>query len=195
MNATPFWRPEDPLNDAEQSLLQELFAAHSKSTFRNNISSQVAVHAAVGSGSYTNGISAAILTLGELHAPLLQTIDFLNIIRSEPLMSLPEGKIPGWGNSFVKGQKDPDWLNVDELIREMDPQLYSRIEGVTNMLHKEGKTIFPNPGCYTAASAIILKMPPKISPYLFIAARLEAWSFLIAQNFQKQEGGLVPSAP
>lgn len=192
MNA--FWRPEDPLTDADQTLIQELFSAHSKSTFRNNISSQVSVHAAVGSGNYTNGIAAAIMTLGDLHAPLVQAVEFLNLIRSEPLVELPEGKINGWGNSFIKGKKDPDWLKVDELIREQDPELYNRIESVTDLLHVSGKDIYPNPGCYTAAAAIILRMPAKISPYLFIAARLDAWSFLIMQNMKiQQEGEVVPS--
>lgn len=192
MNA--FWRPEDPLTESEQTLIQELFSAHSKSTFRNNISSQVSVHAAVGSGSYANGIAAAIMTLGDLHAPLVQAVEFLNLIRSEPLTELPDGKIQGWGNSFIKGKKDPDWLKVDELVKEQDPELYDRIDSVTQLLHSAGRDIYPNPGCYTAAAAIILKMPAKISPYLFIAARMDAWSFLIMQNMKiQQEGGLVSS--
>lgn len=184
----PFWREEE-LTQAEQMLVALLYTAHQKSTFRNNISTNVAINSAVGSGGYCNGIAAAILTLGGVHAPLLQGIEFLNGIVETPLKSLPGGKVPGWGNSFIKGEKDPDWLEVDAKIKELHPQLYSRIEGVTNMLHKAGKEIYPNPGCYTAATAIILRMPAPIAPFLFVSARLEPWSYAIMQNLVKQEGG------
>ena len=133
--------------------------------------------------SYTNAIAAAILSIGNgIHAPLEFTIQLLN--EPDPVKEanriLDEGcKIPGWGNSFVKGQPDPIWNDADATIYHVAPELWRTIRGITTALHGRGKKIFPNPSTYTAATAIILRMPPKLAPSIFVMGRLAGWSKLI----------------
>jgi citrate synthase len=88
------------------------------------------------------------------------------------------GLLPGWGNSFIKGQIDPEFLRVDQTIEATAPRIHSRLREVTDQLHSRGKRIFPNPGAYTAAVALILGMPSHVAPMLFVQARLEAWTEL-----------------
>ena len=162
----PFWRDE-PLTEKEDKLLSLVLSAHDKSTERNNASTIAAVNSFMGSGSYINGIASALLTLGGLHAPLIETYEFLR----NPIV---KGRVPGWGNSFHKHVPDPLWVEVDRHIKGWNIGL--DIERVTEELHKMGKNIYPNPSCYTAATAIILGIPEEFIAWLFIEGRLSGWT-------------------
>ncbi len=167
-----FWR-EEPATEQESKLLALLFKAHEESSFRNNVSSVVLQQVAGGSGSYTNGIAAAILSLGGVHAPLE---DIHEVLTDEVLPTA--GIVPGWGNSFIKGVPDSAWAEVGAQISVMAPNLALRITSITDALYARGKLVFPNPGCYTAAVAIILGIPKQIAAYLFISARLSPWTYM-----------------
>jgi citrate synthase len=193
---TPFWRTTQ-LTDQEQELLTAVFRAHEVSVFRNNISSQTAVNAFAGSGDYIKAIAAAMMTLGVVHAPIAETIDVLETIgRLEEIVGATDSAdgivdrhlrngmlVPGWGNSFIKGRKDDLWLGVDAILAKHFPKIYGRIEAATQVLHRAGKMVFPNPSAYTAATAIALQVPSPIAPYLFLAPRLNGWSKLIQDTF------------
>ena len=173
----PFWRTE-PLSESESEILRLLSAAHDESARRENVSHVALVNTFLGSGSYANAIAAAILTLGGRHGPIEETMRMLES-HTSVVAALDNGVdllVPGWGNSFVKGRLDPLWEKTDTALRKARPDLMSRADAITDALHRRGKDVWPNPSYYTAAVAIALKMPPQIAGYLFITARLEAWT-------------------
>lgn len=173
-----FWRT-NPLSDYEADLFHALMRAHHMSAQRANISSATVVNTAVGSGNYANALAAAILTIGGKHAPLEASMRLLDsaepLYEAESMIDCGE-RIPGWGNSFVKGAKDEIWLEVDEMLEATQ---YAEIIGdITSVLHSKKKLIYPNPSIYTAACALQLQAPACIAPYFFIYGRLVAWSHL-----------------
>jgi citrate synthase len=182
-----FWR-EEPLNPDELGLIDELFKAHQKSCFRNNVSSVIFANVLMATNDFGKSVAAAILTTGVVHAPIEKTIRFLvqehpeNDVRN---LLLNNEKIPGWGGSFQKNEPDPIWYDVDRLISKLYPDLFVKLEAVTAALAQHGKLILPNPSAYTACVAIALAMPPVIAPYFFIASRLSSW----AQIAGKLAGG------
>jgi citrate synthase len=181
-----FWR-EKPLSLDDQDLLVELNAAHYKAAFRQNLSGVAIVCAAQGNGSYFSSMIAGLSTFGEKHGPIVQTYDLLQCdARMNAGTLLDEQRpIPGWGNSFVKGKPDPDWRAVDKLLYKLNPDLHNVMDDITNLLGKNGKMVFPNPSAYTAATALTLGMPRRLSPYLLAMSRLEAW----AQIFNDETKG------
>lgn len=165
------------MTEDEGRLLEAVNLAHDASTRRANISAEVFKAAAIGSGSYTHALVAAISTIGGLHAPLEQTMQFLSL--DNPVAAIDISKIPGWGSSFERGHKDPIWLEVDYILKDRFPQMYDKIDSVTNEFQRLGKNIYPNPSAYTAATCLILGVPEKIATYIFIAARLQGWTKLM----------------
>lgn len=173
----PFWRVE-PFSHSERDLLDALFLAHHKSSFRDNPSSMTAINAAHGSGQLEKAIAAAILTIGGRHGPLQATASFLSLNRPETAVStyLSIGeKVPGWGGAFQKTAPDPIWTEVNDLLPPWS-NIWAKLDAVTSELHRQGKKIYPNPSAYTAATAIVIGLPIELTPYLFIAARLSPWT-------------------
>jgi citrate synthase len=180
----PFWR-EEPFTDAERALLEALFRAHHRSAFRENPSSVTVLNAFAGSGDLSKAIAAAILTLGARHAPLESTVDFLAL--EDPAGMVPRmleagHKIPGWGGTFQKDSFDPILTEMDHLLLSW-PLIYRKLFSVTDRLQLLGKILWPNPSAYTACVALALGLPAPLAPYLFIAARLSAWTQLAASAF------------
>jgi citrate synthase len=169
-----FWRDE-PASVEEIELLNELHAAHAISSFRNNASSVAVANSAGGSGNYFQSIAAALMTLGGMHGPLIQSYDLLSGKHFDGIQ-------PGWGNSFVKGEPDPAWSKVDLLLKQNWSSVYLLIDQKTKALHEFGKDVYPNPSIYTAAVAYVLGIPREIVPLLFVRSRLEAWSDIFLKN-------------
>lgn len=175
----------EPLTEPEARLVAALYAAHSACVFRPNCSTTACQQAAGGSRSLPQSIIAALACLGEMHGPIEAAYDVLHRstecnangmkARIEFLFFEGGGKIPGWGNSFVKGRIDDAFLPVDQTLEAHFPRMHSRLREITDALHARGKNVFPNPGAYAAAVALILGMPKHLAPMLFIQARLEAW--------------------
>lgn len=166
-----------PLRSKESELLALVLEAHRLSAFRGNISTNTIKSCAIGNGNYENSIAAGLLTTGGFHAPLEQSVEILQEELSHISELISNGvKIPGWGNSFHKGEPDPYWNDVDNWFRLNEPTIYKKICGITNLLHDNNKHLFPNPSTYTAAAAIALKIPKKAAAYLFVQGRLLSWS-------------------
>ncbi len=170
-----FWKT-DQASPAEITLYRALFKAHALSAQRENASSYAVLNAYSGSGDYAQAIAAALMTLGGNHAPLAETHDFLSWQYPERFLG---GVIPGWGNSFVKGEEDEIWDEVKAILVENWPIIAHKLQAVTDALHARGKIIFPNPSAYTAACALALGCPREVLPFLFIASRLPAWSTIV----------------
>jgi citrate synthase len=172
-----FWR-EKPFSEYEDTLLDELFEAHYRSSFRENPSTMTAIQAAAGSGCLEKAIAAAILTLGNKHGPLEATAVFLSLDNPAFSAQSMTGRIPGWGGTFQKDGPDPHWKIVDQLLK---PEIKAKIDSVTAYFLELGKNLYPNPSAYTAAVAITIGLPAPLTPYLFIAARLPAWTQMAAR--------------
>lgn len=164
---------------SSESLLACLNAAHEASALRRNISHEALILATVGSGNYIQAITAAMMTLGGTHAPLIETCLLMQVDHPEEWarQAVRHGtRVPGWGNGFVKDGPDPLWAEVDQMVREEAGPYMVKVDAVTAVLHEAGKMIYPNPSCYTAVVALTLGLPPQASPYLFLAARLPKWT-------------------
>jgi len=189
MMITQAWWRTDPLNPEEMGLLNCLFEAHHYSSFRNNASSVTVANAASGSGELSKAIAAGLMTIGTKHAPLVQTYAFLN--EPDPGLRVPEflkvgWKVPGWGGTFQKDKPDPIWEDVKLTLKRLYPALSQKLESVTERLHQNGKLIYPNPSAYTASVALALALPAELAPYFFIAARLNAWSKIAADQIYRK---------
>jgi len=171
------------------NLLHELYKAHDAVALRGNLSHQALVLSAVGSGDYFKALSAALLTLGGVHAPLRETYKLIasDSATAHVARMLDMGrKVPGWGNSFVKGRPDEAWTACDALLRQEDPGLHAKITSMTAVFHEFGKKLYPNPSCYTAAVAIHYQVEADAVGELLVRGRLAAWTreFLL----RRQEG-------
>lgn len=164
-----------------------LQTAHQEATRRDNVSSVTFINAFAGSGSYTQAVAAAILTTGEVHAPVVQICDVLlggtEFVNDVYLMD--KRRVPGWGNNFVKGP-DPSLVEIFNAVGSERPDILQTIEQVTKMLHNAGKMVYPNIGNATAAVALTIGMPSVLSPHLFILCRLPAW-YELAFQYQTRE--------
>ncbi|HET9396034.1 MAG TPA: hypothetical protein VFO36_08255, partial [Nitrospiraceae bacterium] len=130
----PFWRTE-PLSEHETELYRLTLDAHAKSVLRDNISSNVVLNVAMGSGQMTNAIAAAIMSIGGVHAPLAATISALTTDASTEAWqaAIADGmRVPGWGNSFCK--VDALWTDVEAFQREHWPSLWKRTDRLTTLL-------------------------------------------------------------
>jgi citrate synthase len=169
-----WWSTNEPLTEQEARLVAALYKAHSDAVFRANCSTTACQQAAGGSRSLPQSIIAALACLGEMHGPIEAAMDVLE--RQITYFGDPVLKIPGWGNSFVKGQIDHGFLPVDQCLEANFPRIHNRLREITDALHARGKHVFPNPAAYTGCVALVLGMPRHLSPMLFIQARIEAWS-------------------
>lgn len=184
-----WWRNE-PLSSEQEKLLNAVFKAHYKSSFRPNPSSVTVAQTADSSGDLSKAIAAGLLSLGAKHAPLEQTIRFLSLDHPEKNVAwtLETGeKVPGWGGAFQKDGTDPIWHEVDEIVSETRPDLSTKLFAVTVALHEHGKQIFPNPSAYTACAAIAVGLPANLATYIFILGRLTAWTQIAAEHLSQRE--------
>lgn len=177
-----------PLSEREEELLHLVLTAHAESAFRGNISSNAVAACSAGNGTWANSIASGLLTLGGAHAPLELSYEILessNSLQCVKLMFEDGLRIPGWGNSFHKGEPDPIWENVDRWLANHRSDLYTKIEEITQFLQAAGKNIMPNPSIYTAAAAIALGIPANCAGFLFLQGRLLSWT----QVYLRLKGG------
>ena len=184
----PFWRRGDRtdptatstgFNEREHALLTALWDAHQAVALRGNASGEAFTIAYAGSGDYTKALAGALATLGGKHGPIVRTFYVLTWDGSAVDLANQAAigvTVDGWGNSILKGRDDPDFLLVRDHLENIDQKMVERIDAITGALHSRGKRIYPNPSCWTAATAITVGLPAELSPYLFIAARLPVWS-------------------
>lgn len=148
----------------------------------------------IGSGSYAAAIASAVLTTGGMHAPIAQTIGVIrtamqhisNHEDEKLVLGYTEhgARIPGWGNSFIKGAEDDLWLEFQDVLKDAFPEIYKVIRRLTSALHYAGKDIYPNPSAFTAATAIALGIPTVIAPFIFFQGRLAAWTQIVIETQQ-----------
>ena len=179
-----FWRNDKRLSWNEEVMLDKCLDAHRQATFRENLSSQVITAAFSGNGGdFLKAVASGLGTTGGLHAPIDDTFDLLDQFNPSCISYqhyvLHGDKMPGWGSAFVKGKPDPI---VEHAMLYLDtgwPDMGKKIEYLTDVLHGQGKNIYPNMACLTAATALILQMPKELAPVLFLQGRAMAWAEII----------------
>lgn len=167
-----------------------MYVFHSEIALRENASAAiVATLGAVGKDYFTS-IAGGLLSLGNLHAPLIQTHTFItrcselnykNEIRSYLGNHF---KIPGWGSSFSKGKPDPVFLAVDCMLK--GSKTHKAQERVTEYLHEEGLNLYPNASYYTVACCIESDIPIEKAAFHLVNARLPAWTELWVAHENKK---------
>jgi hypothetical protein len=158
------------LPEVEMAYVQAVFNAHQTAArINNNVSSQVARGATFASGSFRQGVMAAIGTIGGVHAPIRAAK--IALLTIKPETQLPPGaRIPGWGNSFFKGVIDPAWKEADALLP-------NGFREVLDMITKKiGKPVVPNAAAYSAIACIVAGVPDQFEDLFFMLPRIPVWA-------------------
>lgn len=177
-----FWRKE-PLTAGEEKLLLAVLQAHHASAGRNNVSSQAVGIGAIAANDYGKAIAGAIMTLGGVHGPIEAAVRLLeapDVAREVRARLGARQRVPGFGNSFHRGEMDPLWRDVATLIAVTDAG--AQLAHAQRALREAGKDLYPNPAGYTAAAAMAVGMPAAVAPFLFLSGRLEAWTEIYLNN-------------
>lgn len=74
-----WWLDNSPLSEPEARLVAALYNAHRECVFRPNCSTTACQQAAGGSRSLPQSIIAALACLGEMHGPIEEAYDFLEV--------------------------------------------------------------------------------------------------------------------
>ena len=172
-----FTRP--PLSEAErQFLLAAVWDAQAASARANTQNASNVAVCTVGQASLTltNALAAGILATGGLHAPVTLARE---LIFGSPLPdSLPEGAVPGFGNSFHRGQIDPVWQPLAKHLKDEHWSAWQMIEAWAGLLAGAGKAHHVNAAGLTAAVAYLVCWPVGLEPVLVIQPRLTVWAAL-----------------
>lgn len=153
-----------------------LVNTHIEATKRRNASTQVFNATLEMNGEdLIKSITAALMCFGGIHAPIKQTYDMLmsinssnysiNLIKNHKI----NGKIPGFGSAFVKGEPDPmlddiskACLEFEKLNTRVDFSIDSTISLLkTYLLHTKKKNFFPNLAFWHAVTCILLNLTDK----------------------------------
>jgi len=164
--------------------------AHYKCCQRENVSSFVLLNSFVSSGSSAQAITAAISCFGDKHAPVDRAFSLLTHDKYEHVVKLNIKlgvRVPGWGSQFVKGN-DPIFNDILVYLDYSFPELMRRIDRITEILIDNGKYVYPNAACMTAAVGSLLGYTEKTIHFLLIECRLRAWMETIKQY---EESGSV----
>lgn len=195
-----FWR-QKPLAAPQARALSLILNAHEQCAMRDNISTVTLRNAAIGSGSYTNAVAAALLTVGAVHAPLIQAYSFIAQFNPDEVGEFARhiemgGLVPGWGSDFAKNGPDELLKPIADCIAEFFPLIDAKIQRITDELHARSKMVWPNLACYTAAVGMAIEIPLPILPWLMIQGRLAFWTrdyvnTLVAHNAPKKKKGVL----
>lgn len=164
----------------DQVFLETVVQAHQNSALINqNASSASFLGTLYSSGSVINAIAAAVLSVGQRHAPVSEARSVYESWTKEQIEEAITTKniIPGFGNSFFRDSIDPSWSPVHEYIQIFYPRVYERINTLTEEITKarEGKKLWPNAALYTAALCSQLGFQHGTESMLFVMSRLPIW--------------------
>ena len=174
-----------------KEILEELERVHDSLAYRDNASSVTIQGCASLGKDFPSSVAAALMTIGETHAPLKQTALLLCYDQPWDMVSqtLKHGKkVPGWGSSFIKGEPDLTFSKLDLLILEHDEKLWNNMNSITKYIQGTGLNLWPNAACYTIASLLVAGKNVKYADRYFIEYRLNAWHHLYTLNYKEGPG-------
>jgi len=171
----------------EDSLRTAAEHMHRLLACRDNASSVLVKSMAQLGRPLPESIAAAILTLGNAHAPITQACRLWNKPHEDfkqeiAILVRNNQKIPGWGGSFAaEGEPDPVLSTFDD---EFPPSLlYKRNEMTAAVQEVTGKAIHPNAALYTAMFADVLALTPEQAPELALCGRLPVLCWAWRENY------------
>lgn len=160
---------------------------HSKATNRPNASTQFLLGAyQMNNNNVIQSCISALGTMGGLHAPVQSCCHLLyakEFAESCKRMIAAKMRVPGYGNSFIKGGPDPVWEDTDEELRTIAPDMHRKIHDGKDILINSGKSVHPNAAIYTAAYAVLASIPPTVAPILVLEFRSSAWRQLLTNTY------------
>jgi len=170
-------------------LHEELLRVHAVLATRENLSSEMISCAAKVEKDFGSACIMAIASLGGLHAPVEQAMNLLlnpNAIRIAEVLLQDGSKVPGWGSSFIKGEKDPVFDTLDYML--YNPGIHTKYSTLWHLItditdHLRSKDIYPNAACYTAACCILNEIPPCVAVKTLIQGRIDSWSDIYINNY------------
>tara|TARA_R110001592_G_scaffold158191_2_gene389288 strand:+ start:12164 stop:12688 length:525 start_codon:yes stop_codon:yes gene_type:complete len=169
-------------------ILKELELVHQIIAKRFNASTTTIIQSAMLGKDFFSSVPAALLTLGNIHAPLSQTNKLLSSPNpiTEAYSLLSKGyKVPGWGSSFVKGEPDPVFDRIKSLLKEKYPDKIEIVDEISKMLN-----LFPNASCYTVLSHWHIKKDLvdtrsiRAAEFL-ITSRMPVWTDLYIEHYKQ----------
>ena len=175
-------------------LIGLLIRAHESAARNNkgNLSSVVATTAYIGSLNYLQGISAGILSLGGVHAPIEKCRKLLKKLQTMSPMGFElhilgyiqnKKKVPGFGHSFYKEGIDPAfaaaynrYLDLVQAYgsRNLIGEMNRHLEDAFQRCEKKFK-IHPNAALITAAISEFLDLDPGSEMVIALRGRITAW--------------------
>jgi len=187
--------------EQHDALITSLWKTHKEAALRENSSKHILNVAWDSNGKdYKSSIIAAMCALGGKHAPIQMTYSFISdfvflpnerknsfigMLLSDKDGAL-EGRIPGFGSSMVKGERDPLLNDIAKALHDISHEYEQLAEDISNRIYgAKGERLYPNLAFYTAASMIETKTPPSLCEYVMIGARIEAWTEYLFQKYGK----------
>ena len=166
-------------------IYNELVSVHELIAQRPNFSSMMIANMAMVEKDFLSSVASSILTLGGVHAPIIQTMDLYDdpnpVFRAETLL-LNNRRIPGSGSSFVQGEPDPVFHKLDEMISDSElPRWSIVIKDITSLL--EPKALYPNAATYTAVVCLMNNIPKDIAIGTVLSSRLGQWEQIYLENY------------
>lgn len=167
-------------NEEGVALLMEAHRAAARANM--SASNQLAAAAGEAGCDLKDAFIAALSVTGGHHAPVTEIREFLCGLLARPnrasvvCQALAEKKLPGFGNSFFKGESDPATLDFARWLAVEHDSYTALLEEIGGICLESGKVLFPNIGAHTAIMAEILGMPRGTELLLFALPRLEIWT-------------------
>lgn len=167
----------------ENTLIQEAIEAHRQSAKRPSASTLTVRQAYAANGyNFQSAVAAACCTFGGLHAPIAQAMHLLHDEQLDEegiLAAVKEGVIiPGLGNSFIKGEPDDLWREVEQRLplSEKHRPFYERLQLCRSALLGLGKNLHPNAAGLTAVVALGFNMSANQAVGLALQSRIPVWA-------------------
>lgn len=168
------------LTEEQELLLDALCDAHWQAAMTNaNLSSEVIKATSSVGQSFSEAICAGMLTLGNVHGPIVQARRlFFRESDEEILDRIARGEmIPGFGNSFYKDGPDPALNVIIPFVQKHYPEQYARVVRIADMIESEkGKKLFLNPAAFSAITAEVLDLAEGTELMLVFLMRMPVWA-------------------
>ena len=169
-------------------VLKELERVHGLLALRDNASSVTVKSCAMLGKDFPSAVSGALMTLGGAHAPLEQTAQLLTetdpYVMIENILGMGR-KVPGYGSSFYKQEKDPVFDKLDDMLVKRNVYLWHTVHRLSSYMKTQWNVnLFPNAANYTICSLMLEDIPLVHASKYFIQFRLNAWHNLWLDNFK-----------
>ena len=160
---------------------RELYILHHGLAFRQNASSETIRAGKQLELSWPQALALALNTLGGAHAPLRQTYALLSAPSFADALDALPGKVPGWGSSWYKGERDP---SIDKYeCKVFTPTMRNYLDQLTTHVQiATGQDLYTNAAGVTAMTAIVAGQSVEWAEQIFVSARMPVWKEIYNGN-------------